>query len=99
MTGREAAEAVKRGEESAQAIWNEFGNHFGNMVKTVMFAYDPEAIILGGGISEAYPYFEKSMWNAIQSFPYAESVRNLRILVSGNENISLLGASALINNL
>lgn len=96
-TGRDAAAKARQGDPVAQAMWNEFGQHFGNLMKAVLFAYDPEAIVLGGGISDAYGLFEKSMWDTIHTFPYSESVNNLRILVTRNENISLLGASALIS--
>lgn len=95
ITAKEAGKRAKAGDEKTLGIWNEFGMHFGNLIKAAMFTYDPEAIVLGGGITEAYPFFEKSMKETIQSFPYVESVKNLRILVSVKENISLLGASAL----
>lgn len=99
ITGQEAALKAEQGDAQALEVWNEFGEHFGNLIKSVMFAYDPQAVVLGGGISAAFPFFEKSMWKTIQSFPYSESVKKMRILVTGNENISLLGASALTNNL
>lgn len=96
-TGRDAAIRAGQDDPLAVAMWNEFGQHFGNLMKAVLFAYDPEAIVLGGGIADAYHFFEKKMWESIHTFPYTESVNNLRILVTRNENISLLGASALIS--
>lgn len=95
ITGKEAADRARAGDAQALKIWHDFGTHMGNLMKAVMFAYDPEAVILGGGIADAYDFFEKSMKNTICSFPYLESIKNMRILVSRNENISLLGASAL----
>lgn len=99
ITGKEAGLKAQEGDVRALEIWNEFGEHFGNLMKAVMFAYDPQAVVLGGGISEAFPFFEKSMRKTIQSFPYSESVKKICILVTRNENISLLGASALTDNL
>ena len=96
LSAKEAHEQAKAGDVRALDIWNAFGVHFGNLVKAILFAYDPEAIILGGGITSAFPFFEKKMYETIATFPYAETVNNLKIVISHKEDISLLGASALI---
>ena len=42
--------------------------------------------------------FLKSSMNAsLQDFPYPESIKRLKIYQSQNENITLLGAAALVN--
>ena len=61
-----------------------------------MYTYDPEAIVLGGSLSKAYPFFEKGMLDAMQDFAFPESLKRLKIFQSTNENIALLGAAALI---
>ncbi len=97
-TGKEAFQRAQAGDPEAQEQWNTFGKHLGELVKAVLFTYDPEAIVWGGGLSEAYPLFEQSMWQTIQNFPYNETVRKLHILVSQTPYVSLLGASALISH-
>ena len=52
-------------------------------------------LVSGGGISAAYPFFEKKMFAHLKTFPYPESVKNLKILVSQTPDIALLGASEL----
>jgi glucokinase len=69
----------------------------GEALKCVLFAYDPEAIVLGGSLSKAYDLFKESMNATIQKFPYPESIKRLKIFRSQNENIVLLGAAELIN--
>ncbi len=88
-------EAGKGGKESLR-IWAEFGWHVGNAIKAVAYAYDPQAVILGGSISKAFPYFEARMKEALGDFLFPESMKKLRILQSVNENIQLLGAAALV---
>jgi glucokinase len=83
------------GEEKAIHIWNEFGTHLGNAIKAIVYTYDPEAIILGGSIAKAYDFFKESMCNALNNFNYPESIKRLKILLSKNEAITLLGAAAL----
>ena len=64
-------------------------------MKAILFTYAPEAIVLGGGIVAAYPYFKESMEKEMQSFPYKIILNNVNIIVSSKKDVSLLGASVL----
>ena len=85
------------GDKQALGWWEEFGAHMGHAVKTAMYAYDPEAISIGGSLSKAFRLFEVSMRRSLADFAYPESIRKLKIFQSVNENITLLGAAALID--
>lgn len=95
-TGQKTFDDAQAGHPEAQQIWKTFGNHLGELVKAVLFAYDPEAIVWGGGLSGAYSLFEPNIRETLNSFPYSESVRKLHMAVSQTPYVSLLGASALI---
>lgn len=97
-TGKEVAAKAAAGDAHALEIWNEFGAHLGELMKAILFTYDPEAIILGGGIASAFAFYETSMWKAMSTFPYTETVKRIKIIVSRVEDVALLGASALANN-
>lgn len=100
-TGKSAEElcrAALTGEQQAIALWEEFGWHLGKALKIVMYAYDPEAIVLGGAISQAYAFFEKSMLEVLKDFEYPNTLKQLKVLVSQKANISLLGAASLITD-
>lgn len=97
-TGKEAALKAKEGDVQALKVWDDFGVHIGHLMQAVLYTYDPELIILGGGIAEAYSFFEKRMWETLKSFPYPETVNNIRIEVTRNADISILGAAALATN-
>ena len=84
------------GNSKVIAIWEEFGIHLGSVIKTLMYTYDPEAIVLGGSITKANQFFKTSMLESLKDFAYPESVRRLTLLLSENENIALLGAAALL---
>jgi glucokinase len=96
-TGEQAHKLAQEGNGVALGYWREFGIHMAQAVKSAVFAYDPEAIVLGGSLSNAYPFFVPSMMEALQDFPYPESIRRLKIYQSRNPNITLLGAAALVN--
>lgn len=96
ITGQEAALRAIAGDENMITIWNDFGKHIGEMVKAILYTYDPEAIIIGGGIASSFAFFKESMWNNVCNFPYPETLKHIHIIVSENKDIALLGASALI---
>lgn len=92
-----AYENAMEGNPQALAQWEEFGNHFGAAVQAVLYAYDPEAIVIGGSISKAFKFFEGTMYRSFSAFIYPESIKRLKIFISQNENIALLGAAALVD--
>lgn len=96
-TAEQAHAHALRGDSEAIRHWHDFGIHLGEALKCVLFAYDPEAIVLGGSLSKAYDLFKESMNATIQKFPYPESIKRLKIFRSQNENIVLLGAAELVN--
>lgn len=86
------------GDANALAWWREFGVHMGQAIKTVVYAYDPEAIVIGGSLSKAFRFFETSMIASLDDFTFPQSIKRLRIFQSVDENITLLGAAALVEN-
>ena len=93
-TGAELAAKAQAGDAEAQALWNEFGHHLGELVKAALFAYDPEAIIFGGGIAAGYPHFEAAMRKTVETFPF-ETAKDVKILFSTDGDMGLYGASVL----
>jgi glucokinase len=96
-TAFEAHRDALQGDLNALKIWSEYGFHLGNVIKAVLYTYDPEAIVLGGSISKAFDFFVESVNHSISDFLYPETIKKLRIIRSQTENIALLGASALVN--
>ena len=88
-SGKEAASA------GPSPLWEEFGTHVGKLVQLILYAYDPEAIIIGGSIAKAFPFFAEAMWKEVRLFPYPQSVENLKIAPADVENAGILGASLL----
>ena len=93
-TGAELSARAKAGDADAQALWDEFGHHLGELVKAALFAYDPEAIIFGGGIAAGHPHFEAAMKKTVETFPF-ETAKDVKILFSTDGDMGLYGASVL----
>ncbi len=79
----------------ALAIFEQYGYDLGNLIKTVLFSVDPEIVVIGGSLSKAFPYFEKSMTEKMTTFPYKHAVNKLKVVASEQEDIAVLGAAAL----
>jgi glucokinase len=95
-TAIKAFNEASAGNSAAIAIWHEFGTHMGNAFKCVLYAYDPEAIIVGGSVATAWPFFKDSLMNELQDFIFPGSLKKLKIILSDNKDIQLLGACALV---
>ncbi|MBB3186545.1 ROK family protein [Microbacter margulisiae] len=94
-TGEKVFGQAVAGDKEALAIFESFGIHLGNAVKMILYAYDPELIILGGSISQSYELFQESMWRSIRRFTYQKSLEKFRLVVSELESCGVLGAAAL----
>lgn len=96
VTAIAAHDMAVSGDEKAMGWWREFGLHMGQVIKTVVYCYDPEAVVIGGSLSKAFPLFQDAMRESLRNFAYPESITKLKIFQSVNENITLLGAAALL---
>jgi glucokinase len=83
------------GDKTALAMYAAFGKHFGNAIKTILYAVDPQLIVLGGSVRHAYRFFEQSMWQQIQTFELRKGLTDFKIEISELENSAILGAAAL----
>ncbi len=94
-TGEKLAQKAEKGDIRAMAAFREFGRYLGFALKSILYNYDPEAIILGGSVSKSYPYFKNAMMEELDDFSFQKTLDNLTIEVSENEHIAILGAAAL----
>jgi len=94
-SGKEMFALARSGDAAALALFEEFGGHVGELVKTILYALDPELIVFGGSVSQAHKFFFPAMKDAMSSFAFTRAVGRLRLEVSEIENIAILGAAAL----
>lgn len=94
-TARAAYNAALNKDESALQMWASYGHHLGQVMKIVLYTYAPEAIIVGGGLSNAFPFFELAMYQSMDDFIYPGMLKKIRILPSSLKNIAILGAAAM----
>lgn len=99
IDGREVHEKAKNGDSEALIIFQEYGKHLGNSLKLILYMLSPEAIFLGGSVSQSFPYFEKSMRERIGTFPFSRITKDLVIKPAITKHSTLLGAASLLEDL
>ena len=77
----------------------QFGEHLGNAIKVILFAVDPEIIIIGGSIVQSSMYFDKGLKKSLSTFAYKKTLENIEIRYSNTPNIAILGSAALMYSL
>ncbi len=95
-TGAEAAAKAAAGDAAASELWKEYGLHIGELIKAILYVYDPEAIVIGGGLAAAADLFKAQMQDSIRTFQYRKTMESVKIFFAENTDMALLGASALI---
>jgi len=96
LSGKEEAEKARNGDTRAQKLFDDLGHHIARGLGNVLFALAPEAIILGGSVSQSFPLFEKSMRKTFEDFPFQRLYQNLKFEVSSDDNMAVLGAASLV---
>lgn len=95
LDGVQVFKDAQAGKDRALELYAELGNHVGNAVKMIMYAYDPELIILGGSVSQAFEYFKDTMWRQVKNFAYSKTLDRIKIEISELQNSGIIGAAAL----
>lgn len=96
IDGEEISKRAENGEQKALKAYEKFGEHIGNAIKTILYAVDPEKIIIGGSIVQSSKYFDAGLKNSISDFAYKKTLENIEIIYSNTPNIAILGAAALV---
>jgi glucokinase len=93
--GEEVFKKAKAGDAEALRRYGEMGTHLGNAMKTMLYTYDMDLIIIGGSVRSAFPFYADNMWARIHTLVYPRSAQKLRIELSGLANCGILGAAGL----
>lgn len=96
LDSKDLYDKAKRGDTKSLTHWKEFGYHLGKFMQAILLAYDPEAIVIGGGISGGASFFKEAMLTSMaENFPYQHEIEKIDIHFSALTDCNLLGASKL----
>ncbi len=91
------ADKARNGDADAVKTWEEFGMHLGVALSYAVNILDPEVIIVGGSLSNAYDLFSEKMIGTLNKNINPIPRENIRIIKAklGN-NAGLIGACCLV---
>ena len=95
VNGKDVFERAKNGDNAALKMFDELGFHLGNAFKNILYTMDPEMIVIGGSLKNAWEFYSASMKKQLDTFAFSRSVSNVKIHISELENCGVLGAAAL----
>jgi len=98
LSGKEMADKANAGDADAIAAFHAFGYHLGKLATNIIFTLSPEAIILGGSISQSFHLFKSGLDAAMEEFPFKSISSNIDIIPDHFDNIAVLGAAGLYYN-
>ena len=99
VDGEDLSKLASKGNIEALKAYEQFGEHLGNAIKIILFAVDPEVIIIGGSIVQSCAYFDKGLKKSLSTFAYKKTLETIEIVYSDTPNIAVLGSAALMYNL
>ena len=79
--------------DKALAVWKEFGWNLGIALTNAVCSFDPDVIVLGGQMNQAWQYFEEAMQQAIEKYCIHPTPRIVRATV---KEAGIVGASLLV---
>ncbi len=59
-------ESARMGVRLARSLWDEYGRYLGVLMASLINIFDPEIIVIGGGIAAAYDLFKEAMLQEIR---------------------------------
>lgn len=97
LTPKEAFEWAQRGDQGARRLFERFGDFLGIAFASIVNVLNPQAIVIGGSIAQAWEFFVPSILPSLNrhTFPY---VANRLILKKARlgEDAGILGAASLV---
>lgn len=97
INGEDVFERAKQNIPEAISILEQFGEHIGNLINSIMYALNPEIFIFGGSVSSAFDFFKASMLNQIDKYEFKTQLNDVKFEKSELEHAAVLGASFLVN--
>ena len=96
LSGLELAQKAQQGDLEAMGIFHEFGHHVGKLLQTTILTYDPEAVIIGGGLANAAQWFKSAMTESLnEGFYYPKVASRLKVIFTHLKDANLKGAVSL----
>ncbi|OYD57784.1 hypothetical protein CGZ90_12750 [Fictibacillus aquaticus] len=93
LTAKDVFDLAKSGDQTALAVTEEVVDHIGFAIANVISIINPEAVILGGGISKSSPWYLPRIEQIVSEFAAVKTV--IKTTTCG-PNLGVIGAVSLV---
>lgn len=83
-------ELAEKGDNSAKEVWEKYGEFLGRGIANIVYAIDPEVVVVGGQISKAWKYFGEIARQKTKEFCFFPPPPIVR---ASTTNAGILGAA------
>lgn len=87
--------AALKKDKAALTVWKEFSKALGTFLAGMVNVFNPEVIILGGGVSGAFSLFKPLVWRQIQRQAMWPQLKNLKLVKAKLREAGIIGAGLL----
>jgi glucokinase len=96
ITAHEVAKAARRGDAASIDVYQEAGRLLGHAVANLVSLFDPETVVIGGGLASAADLFMHSLRKSMKERVQPLAGKQVRVVVSRlGSNVNLLGVAQL----
>ena len=86
-------EKAKCGEKEALKIWKDFSFALGMFLAGMINIFNPQKIVLGGGVSGAFDLFKPMLFDVIRKQAFAQQLKGLKIVRAKIKEAGVIGAA------
>lgn len=87
--------AADQGHAAAKKIWREMGENLGRGLADMVLLFNPDCVVLTGGVSRAYRHFLGPLKKVLASQQITTPFVKVKLVVAGNADLGVYGAALL----
>ncbi|MEF3280975.1 MAG: ROK family protein [Elusimicrobiota bacterium] len=88
--------AALKGDPVALKLWSEYGVSLGTGIGNVILSFNPDRVVLCGGVSRAARFFMPYVKKRLCEFGIKAPIKFSKIIVSRHYNVGVMGAAAFV---
>lgn len=93
INSKDIEDAAVAGDKAAQFLWHDIAERCAWLLGTVIMAWNPRVIILGGGVLQTAPSLARSVDDAVPRYAWSSFLQKLRIVQTTlGDNAGIIGA-------
>ena len=87
------SDAANKKDKSSLKIWQEFGTYLGQALVDLILIFNPEVIVLCGGVAGGAKYFMPALNKVLKEQKIKEPFKNIKLLISKTKDVGALGSA------